>query len=94
MLSEADSKDLGVENNLQTNPTDFWSFVHRKRHISIINWNQLRDSNQTEHADPQGVVNAFAKKFESAFSTNNFYNPELDNLLYNQVCFREWSCDS
>ena len=62
-----------VENNIKSNPPDFWKFAQIKQGTSRIP-SKLRNSELVELNSPQDIVNAFASSFSEYFSASSSYN--------------------
>ena len=83
-----------VENNIQTNPNKFWSFIKAKNNSTSIP-SSLTYENQTLE-DPQLIVDSFAHYFSKSFtspnsSANNNVNisPNNSNVLNLSVITEE-----
>ena len=54
-----------TESNIQSDPTQFWSFVHRLRSQNVIPGVMTYDSKELN--DPLSIVNSFAKFFQQQY---------------------------
>ncbi|KAJ3640833.1 hypothetical protein Zmor_027371 [Zophobas morio] len=67
-----------IQEDVKSNPAALWRFLHQKKGTSRIP-NQLVDDDNTEYAEPQKIVDAFASTFERAFSPVDSSPPQFSS---------------
>ena len=76
-----------VEQNVKSDPSQLWSFLHLKQGTSRIP-TQLIDNANNNFTEPQAIVNAFATTFSKVYTSDNA--PSMDST----DCTRSFTINS